>query len=169
MGDFGTDTERYQTAHDCARRKARDADLGTARAGGDMRLSVFHYPLNSWADAVVFNVLMGAATGVQMTELTRLSYAPMAEVFREIAPREARHAALGVEGLTQIAMTDKGRAQARTALSYWHHRVAASFGTKASPRFEALKRFGLRRQSNEALLADWTTKIDAQLAALNLA
>lgn len=169
MGDFGTDTARYQTAHDWAARMARDADLGTARAGGDMRLSVFHYPLNGWADAVVFNVLMGTATGVQMTELTRLSYAPLAEVFREIAPREARHATLGLEGLTQIAATEEGRAQARTALAYWHPRVAASFGTKASPRFDALKRFGLRRQSNEALLADWTTKIDAQLAALNLA
>ena len=83
MADFGTDTARYQRQHDWAARVARDADLGSARGGGDMRLSVFHYPIIGWADAVVMNVLMGLATGVQMTELTRVSYAPLAEVFRE--------------------------------------------------------------------------------------
>ena len=168
MGDFGTDTKRYQSTHDWAARMGRDADVGHARAGGDMRLSVFHYPITGWTDAVVMNVLMGTATGVQMTELTRLSYAPLAEVFREIAPREARHAALGVEGLTRIVATDEGRAEARAAIAYWRPRVAVTFGTAASPRFETLKRFGLRRQTNEALLADWNAKIDAQLAALNL-
>ena len=168
MGDFGTDTDRYQTAHDWAARMTRDADVGNARAGGDMRLSVFHYPINGWTDAVVMNVLMGTATGVQMTELTRLSYAPLAEVFREIAPREARHAELGLEGLTRIAATEEGRKAAKEALAYWRPRVAASFGTAGSTRFEALKRFGLRRQTNEALLADWNAKIDAQLGALNL-
>ena len=94
MGDFGTDTRRYQTQHDWAARVARDSDLGTTRREGDMRLSVFHYPITGWTDAVVMNVLQGLATGVQMQELTRISYAPLAEVFREIAPREARHAAL---------------------------------------------------------------------------
>lgn len=168
MGDFGTDTKRYQSTHDWAARMGRDADVGHARAGGDMRLSVFHYPITDWTDAVVMNVLMGTATGVQMTELTRLSYAPLAEVFREIAPREARHATLGLEGLTRIAATDEGRKAAVKAIAYWRPRVAATFGTAASPRFETLKRSGLRRQTNEALLADWNAKIDAQLAALNL-
>lgn len=168
MGDFGTDTKRYQSAHDWAARMGRNADIGTVRQGGDMRLSVFHYPIAGWADAVVMNVLMGTATGVQMTELTRLSYAPLAEVFREIAPREARHAELGLEGLARIAATDEGRAEARTAIAYWRPRVAASFGTARSARFDTLKRFGLRRQTNEALLADWTAQIDTQLAALNL-
>lgn len=133
-----------------------------------MRLSVFHYPINGWTDAVVMNVLMGTATGVQMTELTRVSYAPLAEVFREIAPREARHAELGLEGLTRIAATEEGRKAAKEAIAYWRPRVAASFGTAGSTRFEALKRFGLRRQTNEALLAGWNAKIDAQLGALNL-
>uniref|UniRef100_UPI0025CBFD46 Phenylacetic acid catabolic protein n=1 Tax=uncultured Paracoccus sp. TaxID=189685 RepID=UPI0025CBFD46 len=113
MGDFGTDSRRYQQSHDWAARVARDSDLAAARRDGDMRLSVFHYPITGWTDAVVMNVLQGLATGVQMTELTRISYAPLAEVFRAIAPREARHAELGLEGLARIVETDAGRAQAR--------------------------------------------------------
>ena len=78
-----------------------------------MRLAVFHYPIEDWTDAVVMNVLQGLATGIQMTELTRISYAPLAEVFREIAPREARHAELGLEGLQKIVSPVKARRRLR--------------------------------------------------------
>jgi ring-1,2-phenylacetyl-CoA epoxidase subunit PaaA len=119
MSDFGTDTDRYQAQHDWTARVERDADIGATRLGTDMRLAVFHYPIENWTDAVVMNVLQGLATGVQMTELTRVSYAPLADVFREIAPREARHAELGLEGLAKIASTDDGKTAAKAALAYW--------------------------------------------------
>ncbi len=168
MGGFGTDVNRYQSQHDWAARVPRDADLGTARPAGDMRLSVFHYPLSGWTDAVVMNVLPGLATNVQMTELTRISYAPLAEVFREIAPREARHAELGLEGLVKLAATPEGAAEARASLAYWRPRVAAGFGVAGSGRYDTLKRFGLRHAPNEALLADWERLVAARLAPLGL-
>mgnify|MGYP001614163125 CR=1 FL=1 len=163
METFGTDGDRYQRQHDWAARVARDADLGATRTGGDMRLSVFHYPITGWADAVVMNVLQGLATGVQMTELTRVSYAPLAEVFREIAPREARHAALGLEGLAQL-----DKAEARAAIAYWQPRVAAGFGVAGSQRYETLARFGLRHTPNEQLLARWEAQVKENLAEVGL-
>lgn len=168
MADFGTDTARYQRQHDWAARVARDADLGAARTGGDMRLSVFHYPITGWADAVVMNVLMGLGTGVQMTELTRISYAPLAEVFREIAPREARHAELGIEGLDRLAATDAGRAEARAAIAYWRPRVAATFGLAGSARHAMLARLGLRHASNESLLSRWDALVAETLGPIGL-
>lgn len=163
METFGTDGDRYQRQHDWAARVARDADLGATRTGGDMRLSVFHYPITDWADAVVMNVLQGLATGVQMTELTRVSYAPLAEVFREIAPREARHAALGLEGLAQL-----DKAEARAAIAYWQPRVAAGFGVAGSQRYDTLARFGLRHTPNEQLLARWEAQVKENLAEVGL-
>ena len=168
MGTFGVDKARYAVHHPWAARVARDADLGTSRQATDMRLSVFYYPLQGWVDAVVMNVLMGRAVGIQLTEFSKVSYAPLAEVFREIAPREARHAELGVEGLQTIAQTEDGRAMAKVSIAFWKPRVAASFGQSESKRFETLKKFGLRHRTNEALLADWTKDIDALLASLNL-
>ena len=168
MGSFGTDTARYQTQHDWAARVARDADLGASRSGGDMRLSVFHYPITGWADAVVMNVLMGLATGVQMTELCRVSYAPLAEVFREIAPREARHADSGLAGLARLVADPEGRAAVQASLDYWRPRVAASFGVAGSDRHRTLARFGLRHRTNEALLAEWTATTATRLAPLGL-
>ena len=166
MADFGTDSRRYQQSHDWAARVPRDADIGAARRDGDMRLSVFHYPITGWTDAVVMNVLQGLATGVQMGELTRLSYAPLAEVFRAIAPREARHAELGLEGLAGLVASDRDGVAA--SLAYWRPRVAAGFGSAHSARFETLRRFGLRHDPNAALLARWEALVDQHLAAFGL-
>ncbi len=168
MGEFGADQGRYAVHHPWAARMERDAEIGTTRYGSDMRLSVFHYPLQGWTDAVVMNVLMGLAVSVQLKEFSRISYAPLAEVFDAIAPREQRHAELGVEGLSRIVASEEGRLDARKAVAFWHPRVAASFGQAGSARFETLKRFGLRHQPNEALLQDWTNTTSRQLAALNL-
>ncbi|HQS09583.1 MAG: phenylacetic acid catabolic [Rhizobiales bacterium 24-66-13] len=169
MAGFGTDTARYQSQHDWAARLQREADLGAARKGGDMRLSVFHYPITGWTDAVVMNVLMGLATGVQLAELARVSYSPLAEVFREIAPREARHAELGLEGLERIAGSEADRAEARASLAYWHPRVAATFGVAGSARYDTLRRLGLRHTPNEALLSEWERLAAARLAPLGRA
>ena len=168
MSEFGASTDRYENAHDWAARAPRDAEIGAARQGGDMRLSVFHYPLQGWVDAVTMNVLMGLAAGIQMRDLTRVSYAPLAEVFREIAPREARHTAIGVAGLKQVVATPEGRARVQAALDYWRPRVAATFGTAGSARFDMLKRMGLRHSRNEDLLSAWEAEVARTLAPLGL-
>lgn len=168
MGSFGADTGRYAVHHPWDARLTREDDIGAARQGGDMRLSVFHYPLHGWVDAVIMNVLMGAASTIQLRELTHVSYQPLAEVFRAILPREAHHTELGIEGLKRIAETEAGMSQAREAIAYWRPRVAASFGHSGSARYETLARFGLRHTPNEALLTEWQAAVDAQLVALNL-
>ncbi|SCB13421.1 Phenylacetic acid catabolic protein [Rhizobium multihospitium] len=168
METFGVDGGRYAVHHPWAARLSRNADIGAIRQGGDMRLSVFHYPLEGWVDAVVMNVLMGAASVVQLKELARVSYQPLAEVFRAILPRETRHAELGAAGLARIVADDEGRAKARASVAYWYPRVAESFGHAGSARFETLSRFGLRHTPNETLLAEWRADVDAQLSALGL-
>lgn len=168
METFGADGGRYAVHHPWAARLSREADIGAIRQGGDMRLSVFHYPIEGWVDAVVMNVLMGSASVVQLKEQSRVSYQPLAEVFRAILPREKRHAELGAAGLARIVADDEGRARARASVAYWYPRVAASFGHSGSARFETLSRFGLRHTPNETLLAEWQVDVDAQLSAFEL-
>lgn len=168
MAEFGVDTARYEGVHPWAARLERDADIGAMRQGGDMRLSVFHYPLQGWVDAVVMNVVQGLAARVQLGELAQVSYQPLAEVFRAIAPVENRHAELGIEGLAQIAATETGREAAEASLAYWRPRVAAGFGAANSARYERLSRLGLRHRPNAALLAEWEAALAVTLADLNL-
>lgn len=168
MGDFGTDKALYNRVHDWAARVDRDATLDPARRGGDMRLSVFHYPLAGWTDAVVMNVLMGLATGLHLREMSRASYEPFAEVLRAIAPRERRHMELGLEGLERIAATGEGRTEASRSVRYWYPRVAQTFGPERSGRFDRLAGMGLRHVRNEALKAEWDAETTRRLGALGL-
>jgi 1,2-phenylacetyl-CoA epoxidase catalytic subunit len=167
MGDFGADTARYATHHPWTARLARDADIGATRGEHDMRLAVFNYPLDGWADAVVMNLLMGRAVGVQMSDFQMVSYQPLAEAFRAIAPVEARHAELAEEGLARLVAEGQG-ASAQSSVAYWWPRVAASFGSGASDRFATLKAMGLRRAPNDALKTRWEAEAGDVLTRLGL-
>lgn len=169
MGEFGADTARYDDGHAWAARVDRDTDLGATRRGDDMRLSVFHYPVQGYVDAVVLNVLMGLATVVQLDEMKRVSYAPLADTLRDIAPREARHVELGLNGLRQIVTTDAGRTEAVAAIQYWLPKVEATFGQSASKRFDTQARFGLRHTENEKLRALWAQRVRDLLLPMGLA
>lgn len=164
MEDFGTDKALYNQSHAWAARQDRDAVIDPRRQGGDMRLSVFHYPLSGWTDAVVMNVLMGLATARQLAELSQCSYQPLADVLRAIQPREQHHVGLGVEGLEQAGPTD----EARASVAYWYPKVAETFGPAKSERFERLQKLGLRRTDNETLRKAWQADADALLARLKL-
>lgn len=161
MGEFGANTDRYMQVHPWTERIDRAEDIGARRPGGDMRLNVFWYPIEGWADAVVMNVLMGKATVVQLEELSQCSYQPLAEIFRDILPRERRHMELGMEGLARLQQAPSD--DLNTSLDYWRPRVAASFGGEASDRFATLQRFGLRHRSNAELLGEWQGETGALL------
>ncbi len=167
MGEFGVDIGRYAQHLPWTARLARDADIGAARQGGDRRLSVFHYPIEGWVDAVAMNVLMGRATVVQLTEAAEGSYQPLADAFREILPAETRHAALGEEGLKRI-VADIGAGAAQASVAYWSPRVAATFGGTDGARFDLLRRFGLSRMRNADLLTRWREDMAARLSPLGL-
>ncbi|MBN8188640.1 phenylacetate-CoA oxygenase subunit PaaI [Salipiger thiooxidans] len=164
MEGFGTDKALYERAHDWAAREGRDSTLEVKRHGGDMRLSVFHYPLTGWTDAVVMNVLMGLATQHAVGELARCSYQPLAEVLRDILPREKRHMELGLEGLERIGATD----EARASVAYWMPRVAETFGPAVSERFEKQRAMGLRHTDNETLRSAWRAEAESVLSPLGL-
>ena len=161
MSEFGADAARYQRIHPWAARVGRDEDVGLKRRGGDMRLNVFHYPFTTWTDSVVMNVLMGEASVLQLGDLAECSYQPLAETLSRILPREQRHAELGQEGLLKLAAGgDAARTEISDSVDYWWPRVAATFGGRTSARADMLRRFGLKRRSNEDLLSLWRARMN---------
>jgi len=112
------------------------------------------------------DTLMGLATEVQLQELSRISYAPLAEAFRAMAPRQARHTGLGLEGLAQVVKSLVDRSDASAAVKYWRPRVAATFGGADAKRFEMQRRFGLRQTPNDVMLEEWTNITNRHPATL---
>jgi len=168
MGDFGANTDRYVGAHPWAERLDRNADIGATRVKDDMRLSVFNYPFTGWADSVVMHLLMGLAADEQIGEFARVSYGPLAEVFRAIAPVEAAHTASAQKGVSRLVETGADTAELQASVTYWWPRVAASFGQDVSSRAATLAAFGLRHQTNAELRGCWERRAGAALAELGL-
>lgn len=178
MGEFGADIERYgngdhtNSDFSWADRLERDADIGGARAHErDMRLSVFYYPLQNWQDAVMMNVLMGKATDIQLEELSDISYAPLADIFRAIRGTEALHTSLGREELLHLAKgayKNDTTDELKRSFNYWLPRVQASFGSVNSARFERLKNYGLRHRSNQHMLDEFNKRAEELRQALRL-
>ncbi|WP_425409472.1 Phenylacetic acid catabolic protein [Hyphococcus sp.] len=168
MGEFGVNTDKYMNVHPWTSRVSREDDLrGERRHDGDMRLNVFHYPLQGWSDAVVMNVLMGEATVIQIGELAGSSYQPLAETFADILPRERRHAELGYEGLVRLVNVNSGaRRHINASIDFWRPRVADSFGGAGSQRTQMLQRMGLRHTPNETLLSAWRERADTLIENL---
>jgi 1,2-phenylacetyl-CoA epoxidase catalytic subunit len=168
MDQFGANTAQYVTSHPWTARRDRGVYLGTRRIEGDMRLNVFHYPIHGWVDAVVMNLLMGRATVIQLDELTRCSYVPLADTIAEILPFEARHAALGEEGLRLALASGHDKTDAQASVNYWYPRVADTFGRAASERFDTYRKYGLRQRPNEELLQQWRIGVAPVLADFGL-
>lgn len=168
MGEFGANTDRYANHHPWTDRLPRDTAPGSRRSEHDMRLSVLNYPLEGWTDAVVMNMLMGLAVGVQLSEFLRCSYQPFAEAIREIAPRERRHTELAIEGVEKL-ITQGQTAHIEASVAYWWPRVRESFGAGATERGDSLVKLGLRRVSNGDLQSQWIEEAGKTLRALGLA
>lgn len=167
MGEFGVDTARYANHHPWVARLDRDADIGATRSEHDMRLAVFNYPLDGWGDAVVMNLLMGRAVVAQLADMQMVSYQPLAEAFRSVAPVELRHAELAEEGLERLV--SEGQAEAlQASVGYWWPRVAASFGPGDVARFDQLRAMGLRHASRDELFSRWQAEASAALKRVGL-
>lgn len=168
MGEFGANTERYANHHPWAARLSRAADVGAKRSDHDMRLAVFNYPLAGWGDAVVMNLLMGHAVAVQLSDMGRVSYQPLARTFREIAPVEARHTELAEEGLVRLRDDVTLHDGVQASVNYWWPRVASSFGTGAAGREDTLRQWGLRHLTATEMRTRWQTNAADALARVGL-
>ena len=169
LAQFGANTAQYVGAHPWAARHDRSTDFGTRRIGGDLRLNVFHYPIQGWVDAIVLNFLMGRASVVQIDELAGCSYQPFADAMTQILPIELRHAELGEEGLRRVLAAGHDPTDAQASVNYWYSRVAATFGRAVSDHWEIGRRFGLRQTPKAELLARWQANVAPTLAELGLA
>lgn len=168
MAEFGANEAEYVSAHAWAARHDRSASFGTRRIEGDMRLNVFHYPIEGWVDAIVLNTLMGKATVIQLEELVGSSYAPFADAVAEILAGEARHAERGLRGLEALLAAGHDEGSVQASVTYWYPRVADTFGRPDSERFETLRKLGLRHRSNQELLRQWREDTATMLGAFSL-
>ena len=123
-------------------------DLGAGRASGDKRVNIFYYPIDSWADFVMFNFLMDRGAGHQLEDVKVCSFGPWRREIDRIFKEEKTHIAHGDYWVKLLATGAETKAEVQESLNRWWPRVMSIFGRPNSKKNKRYRDLGLKRRDN---------------------
>ena len=124
-------------------------DLGDKRAASDKRVNIFYYPIDSWADFVMFNFLMDRGAGHQLEDVKVCSYGPWRREIDRIFKEEKTHIAHGDYWVKFYALgTPEQKKEIQDSLNRWWPRVMAIFGRPGSRKNKRYRELGLKKRDN---------------------
>ncbi|HEX9006856.1 MAG TPA: Phenylacetic acid catabolic protein [Bacteroidota bacterium] len=147
--DLGIPVDEYVEQFDFTYRVEGSTDLGATRAGTDKRVNIFYYPIDSWADFVMFNFLMDRGAGHQLEDVKRSTYGPWRREIDRIFKEEATHVAHGDYWVKRLALDAKTKPHIQAALDRWWPRVMAIFGRPGSRKNARYRALGLKLRDND--------------------
>ncbi len=161
---IGFDVDAHVNAHEWDMR-VEAQDLGTERAAADKRVNIFYYPIDTWADFIMFNFCMDRGAAHQLYDAEHCSYAPWNRTIKKIAEEEAGHLQHGDLWVQRMAEDPATHDEIQAALDRWFPRVMDIFGRPSTPKNQLYRRLGLKVRDNDevraAFVADVTPKLEA--------
>ncbi len=152
LADLGFDVEGHVRPHDqeFARRiDDPEADIGTARLSTDKRVNIFYYPIDTWADFVMFNFCMDRGAGHQLEDARRCSYGPWVRAIEGIFKEEKMHIRHGELWVKRLADDPATRDEAERTFHKWYVRTMNIFGRPGSPKNRLYRELGLKGRDND--------------------
>lgn len=144
---FGVDD--WVQSFDFTYRIGEDQYLGTQRAAGDKRVNIFYYPIESWADFVMFNFLMDRGAGHQLEDVKVSTYGPWRREIDRIFKEELTHIAHGDYWVKKLALGPNTKAEIQETLNRWWPRVMAIFGRPGSRKNQRYRELGIKKRDND--------------------
>lgn len=148
LQDLGVDVDARVKDFDFNLRVGDEVELGVTRAAADNRVNIFYYPINTWYDFIMFNVLMDRGAGHQLEDSEMSSYGPWRRVMEGIMKEEMMHVAHGDSWLVKLARDPKEKDNVQEALNRWFPRVMNIFGKPNSRRNKVYIKLGLKKRDN---------------------
>src|SRR6266849_1448578 len=145
LDDLGFDVQGHLAAQDLAFRlqDASQTDIGTARLKADKRVNIFYYPLETWADFIMFNFCMDRGAGHQLEDVLTCSYGPWRRVMQGIFREEVVHIGHGETWVRRLAADPTTRDECQETLHKWYLRTMQIFGRPGSARNAVYRQLGL--------------------------
>ncbi|MBX7137198.1 MAG: 1,2-phenylacetyl-CoA epoxidase subunit A [Oligoflexia bacterium] len=140
-------------------------------AGKAKYSSIFNYPTLSWADIGVIGWFVDGAAIVNQTMLAKASYGPYSRAMIRICKEENFHKKQGFEIVATLAAgTPAQHAMVQDAVNRWWWPSLMMFGPHDadSPNSAELKRWGIKRRSNDELRQRFVDMTVPQAQAVNL-
>ncbi len=124
--------------------------------GGDKKpLSIFEFPLKSWAEFCVIKMLADLAEILQVEDLLHCSFHPLRNLARSTMPEERFHHDFGVEFCTELCKTEEGKAQVQAAIDEYFPFLPKFFGASQSKNNEMYLKWGIKDRTNDEMRADY--------------
>ncbi|TCP56051.1 ring-1,2-phenylacetyl-CoA epoxidase subunit PaaA [Tumebacillus sp. BK434] len=148
LQELGVDVDARLKEFDFTLRVGDEVELGATRAAHDDRVNIFYYPINTWYDFIMFNVLMDRGAGHQLEDSEQSSYGPWRRVMEGIMKEELMHVAHGDSWLVRLGKDPEHRDATQEALDRWFPRVMNIFGKPNSRRNQIYRKLGLKKRDN---------------------
>lgn len=152
LADLGFDVEGHIRPHEEAFARRLDdpeADIGTERLSTDKRVNIFYYPIDTWADFVMFNFCMDRGAGHQLEDARRSSYGPWVRAIEGIFKEEKMHIRHGEQWVKRLAEDPATREEGERTFHKWFIRTMNIFGRPGSAKNRLYQKLGLKVRDND--------------------
>ncbi len=163
---FGVDD--WVEKMDFSYRVGDSRDLGVRRASSDKRVNIFYYPIDSWADFVMFNFLMDRGAGHQLEDVKTSSYGPWRREIDRIFKEEMTHIAHGDYWVKRLATDPATKPEIQAALDRWWPRVMSIFGRPGSTKNARYRQLGLKKRDNAEVRKTFAAEVREKAQAWGL-
>ncbi|MBM3275471.1 MAG: phenylacetate-CoA oxygenase subunit PaaI [Candidatus Sericytochromatia bacterium] len=160
LRDLGLDVEAHIAQHDYNfRLDDAGADIGTDRLAADGRVNIFYYPIDSWADFIMFNFCMDRGAGHQLEDVKESSFSPWAKAITGIFAEEMAHVGHGNFWVKKLGADPATREEAQGALEKWYVRTMNIFGRPGTKKNALYRDLGLKKRDNQDVRNAFTDEV----------
>jgi ring-1,2-phenylacetyl-CoA epoxidase subunit PaaA len=131
-------------------------------------LSIFAFPLSSWAEFCAIKLLADFAEILQVEDLATCSFHPLRNLARMTMPEEQFHCQFGADFCRELCQTEEGKAAVQDAINRYFPMLPAFFGRPHSKNNEIYRKWGIKRRTNEAMREDFVRRARAMVEGLGL-
>ena len=131
-------------------------------------LSIFQFPLQTWAQFCVIKLLADLAEILQVEDLAQCSFLPLRNLSRMTMPEERFHAQFGRDFCAELCETPDGKRDVQEAINQYFPYLPSFFGQAKSKNNETYRKWGIKQRSNEDMRDDYMRRAQETVAALGL-
>ena len=142
---------------------------------GKNPLSIFEFPLETWAEFCVIKLLADLAEILQVEDLLECSFHPLKNIARMTMPEEKFHAKFGEDFTKELIATEEGKKEIQDAINRYYPMLPSFFGRAESKNNEIYRKWGIKKRKNEEMLDDYlkmthelvVNKLNLELPSIN--
>ncbi|MEO1224949.1 MAG: Phenylacetic acid catabolic protein [Pseudomonadota bacterium] len=125
---------------------------------GKKPLSIFEFPMETWAQFCVIKLLADLAEILQVEDLLHCTFHPLRNLARMTMPEEKFHAQFGRDFCAELCQTEEGRRQVQEAIDQYFPLLPPFFGSSKSRNNEIYMRWGIKQRANDDMRADFVRR-----------